>query len=337
MRDLGEALEAHHAREHRRAVDPVVIEEALPGRVELGQIRSPSPTVIASIRPVIGPCGSPSSRAAGRVEPARGMALGCQRPEGAGDQHLAARAGGLELTAQRGDADLRRQHVDPGLLHHLRDRPAAGHADLRPRGPVDGDRARRAVGLQPRDALAHQVVGGAVVGLAGVAEPASDRAEHGRGADLRAAQRAQHVEPAVGLDVEHQVVLALRLLGEVVADLQAGAVQQHVDGSVLADGFERGRDLVGVGEIDRCQTARAPLGSIAAIATSRRAPARSGQLALDELRRRALAGGLSRSARSRASPSRSRPAARGPVGRVGRGCEVEQVEGPRRRARRDRR
>ena len=87
-----------------------------------------------------------------------------------------------------------------------------------------------------RDDLAEQVVGGAVVGLAGVAEAAGDRAErHGR-AERHVAERVQQVEPAVGLDVEDEVELALLLVGQEVADLEPGGVQQHVDrAAALAD------------------------------------------------------------------------------------------------------
>ena len=84
--------------------------------------------------------------------------------------------------------------------------------------------------------LAQQVVGGAVVGLPGVAEPAGHRAERDRGAERHVAGRVQQVEPAVALDVEDQVVLARLLVGERVADVEPGGVQQHVDPAVpLAD------------------------------------------------------------------------------------------------------
>src|SRR6266508_1539598 len=45
------------------------------------------------------------------------------------------------LPPDRWDAHLRRQHLDPRQLHHLRDRATRGHTDARPGSPVDDDGA----------------------------------------------------------------------------------------------------------------------------------------------------------------------------------------------------
>ena len=181
---------------------------------------------------------------------------------------------------------------------------------------------------QARDALAHQVVGGAVVGLAGVAESARDRAEHRHGAELGAAQRPKHVEPALSLDVEHEVVFALRLLGQVVADLDARAMQQYVDHSLLANLGEHRRDLIGVGQVDLV-----PHGGPAAALNrgdrllGRPRPLDTSQLALDQLRRRPLTGGLEPVGQIAREPVVvGGEAIEIGIARIRRRCEVEQVE-----------
>ena len=110
----------------------------------------------------------------------------------------------------------------------------------------------------------------------------------------------QQREPAVDLDVEHQVVLALRLVGQEVADLEAGAVKQHVDAAAAELG-------------DRASTAAASVRStwcqcgLAAGGPDRLDRIEAGpgaldarQLALDELRGRALAALLDALGRARA-------------------------------------
>src|ERR1019366_1942109 len=59
-RRLGKALHAHHARQHRRAVDSMIVEERLPGRVKL----SPPSALKPVIWPVIGPPFSASAAVA---------------------------------------------------------------------------------------------------------------------------------------------------------------------------------------------------------------------------------------------------------------------------------
>ncbi len=84
-----------------------------------------------------------------------------------------------------------------------------------------------------RDRLGQQLVGRRVVGLSGVAEAPGDRGEEHRRADRRRTERGENVEPAVGLDVEDEIELLLGLVGESLADLDAGGVEQHVDPSTL--------------------------------------------------------------------------------------------------------
>ncbi len=93
------------------------IEERLPRRVELGQRRVSLPS--RRSRPRSGRssarCGSPSAAiAAPGSSAARRVALGREHAQRAGDRHLAAAAGGRRARVARRDADLRRQHVDPG-------------------------------------------------------------------------------------------------------------------------------------------------------------------------------------------------------------------------------
>ena len=78
-------------------------------------------------------------------------------------------------------------------------------------------------------------------------------------------------------------------------------MQQHVDRPVLADRCERGRHLVGVGQIDLV-----PDGAAAALLDRSDRQVRGAraldpaQLALDELRRRAFAAGLAAAPPARA-------------------------------------
>ena len=99
--------------------------------------------------------------------------------------------------------------------------------------------------------LAKQIVGGAVVGLAAVAEAAGNRAERHRRAQRHVADGVQQIEPAVRLDVEDQVELALVFVGQEVAALQSGGVQQHVDAAAaLAHLLDDLGDAVRVREVD---------------------------------------------------------------------------------------
>ena len=205
---LGECLDAHHARQHGSALDAVVVQEGLGRRVEIGQHDDVTVAVGADL---------PDHRSgAGDGRRLRLVTRRVEhRPEGAGDDDLAPGAAGGDLPADDRDPDRRRQHVDAGQRHHLRDRAAAGHADARPGRPVDGDPTclgpRRA---ERRHALAEQVVGRAVVGLAAVAETAGDRAEHQRRPDRHVTEGVEEVEPAVRLDVEDQIELGRRLVGQ---------------------------------------------------------------------------------------------------------------------------
>ena len=80
--------------------------------------------------------------------------------------------------------------------------------------------------------LAEQVVGGAVIGLSAVAEPAGDRAEDDGGADGQVAGGAQQAEEAVRFDVEDQVELRRRFLVQRLADFHAAGMDQDVQAAV---------------------------------------------------------------------------------------------------------
>ena len=108
-----------------------------------------------------------------------------------------------------------------------------------------------------RHALAEQVVGRAVVGLAAVAEAAGDRAEHHRRPDRHVTEGVEEVEPAVRLDVEDEIELGRRLVGQQAADLQAAGVEQHVD--PLAGGADRRHRLahrLAVAQVGGCTSGR---------------------------------------------------------------------------------
>ncbi len=219
------------------------------------------------------------------------MPLLHQHAERARDQHLATGARRLELAPHDRQPLVGWEHVDPGRRHHRRDRAPARHPDVAPRRPVDRDAARAGAGrAETGDALAEQVVGGAVVGLARVAEATRDGAEHHRGAELGVTERVQEMEPTVGLHVEDQVVLGLRLVGQLMAHLDTRGVHEHVDvivrGTHRVDHRGNGR---GVGEVDlvpACGTACC-LHRVDRL-TRGGGPLETAQLPLDERRRRAL-------------------------------------------------
>ena len=234
------------------------------------------------MRPVIGPA---PTRVPGS-HPACGVTLVEHRGERARDEYLAAGAVRGELATDDRHAGRRGQHLDAARLHHLGDGAATGHPDVGPGGPVQGD-AARPVAPELCDALAEQVVGGGVVGLAGVAEAARDRAEDDGVADRCVPQRPQQVQPAASLDVEDEVELGLRLVGQEVADLDSGAVHQHVD---AVDALQRAGDGLGVGQVDLVPV-RLPAGLLDRGDRGERGarPLDPREFALDQPRRRALA------------------------------------------------
>ena len=146
-----------------------------------------------------------------RVEPSRGVVARGQPAQCACGDDLAPEPMCGELAPDPGDAGLGREHLDSGHLHDLRDGAPGRHADPAPGRPVDREGARaRAVTPEAAGDLAQQVVGSAVVGLPGVAEPCGHGGEDDRRIDRQVSRSAPDVEPAVGLDVVHEVELAGR-------------------------------------------------------------------------------------------------------------------------------
>ena len=85
----------------------------------------------------------------------------------------------------------------------------------------------------------------------------------------------EEVEPPVGLDVEDEVVLLGRLVGQAAADLEAGGVQQHVDVAAgLADARDDRLDGLAVGEVDGVVVGPAP-GRLDGLQRAQRRRARS--------------------------------------------------------------
>ena len=223
---LRERLHAHHARQHRRAVDAVVVQERPRGGVQRGAhhqaVVHARAHDLAEHRPVDG-----QRR---RVDAAGVGELGGQRAQRARDDDLAVSNAGAQFAPDPRHACLGGQHVHPGRRHDLRDRPAGGHPDAAPGGPVERQRPHVGTGpLQVGQHLGLQVVGGAVVGLPDVAEPAGHRAERHDRAQRHGTDGVQHVEQTVTFDAEHEIELARLLVGQRVAHLDAGRVDQHVD------------------------------------------------------------------------------------------------------------
>ena len=140
----------------------------------------------------------------------------------------------------------------------------------------------------------------------------------------------EQVEPAVGLDVEDEVELALRLVREVVAHLQPGAVHEHVDAVARIEcGGDRRRHLCGVGEVHLMPVRAAARFANRLDRVERGASALDPrQLALDELRGRTLAALPDPLGELALQPvAIGREASQVGVGGIGLGHEVEQVEG----------
>ena len=89
--------------------------------------------------------------------------------------------------------------------------------------------------------FAEQVVGGAVIRLSCVAEPARNRAECHGGPEGDVRYGREKVEPAVRFDVKHQVEFARLLIRQEMGAFHTRGVQQNVHAPAavahLADGF----------------------------------------------------------------------------------------------------
>ena len=84
-----------------------------------------------------------------------------------------------------------------------------------------------------------------------VAEAARHGAEGDGGAERHITDGLHEVEPSVALHVEHEVELAGLLVGEGVAHVETGCVEQHVDPAVTAgDLVDDLRDGVAVRQVD---------------------------------------------------------------------------------------
>ena len=189
---LGERLDAHDAGQHRRAVDPVVVEEGLLAGRAWSRPRARCATPMPTTAPIIGP--RPRDGAAlRRVEPAGRVELLEQDAEPPRDHHLAARAAARELAPHDRDRRPPAAACRSPPRHHLSGSSRATPCRCRPT-PSSRWRSRASPGRVVRSfaiALAEQVVGGAVVGLAAVAEAAGDRAEDDGGAERHVAGRVQ--------------------------------------------------------------------------------------------------------------------------------------------------
>src|ERR1017187_4159234 len=142
-RHLGEGLDAHHARQHRNAVDGVVVEERLDPGIELHLGHQTIVQVVADLREGQGQRLVLGARlqAAVHIEPTVRIERRHQDAEAAAHHGLARVAGDERLT---NDGQTLRgiEHVDPGALHDLGDAPSRGHANAAPRGPVERDAER---------------------------------------------------------------------------------------------------------------------------------------------------------------------------------------------------
>ena len=188
----------------------------------------------------------------GVVEPTGRFELVEQEAEALTDDDFAADGATGEFTSHDGDAGSSGQHVDPDGLHHGGNRATGCHSDVAPCGPIDGDaECVGPGGAEARCVLAEQVVCGAVVGLAVVAEAAGHRTEAHCRADRGVAKTLQQVEPAVGLHVEYQVVLGTLFVGQEPADLQTAGVEQDVDLAADVSDLRHGHgDGVAIEQVD---------------------------------------------------------------------------------------
>src|SRR6516164_7585013 len=122
---LREGLDAHDTRQHRRPVNPMIIEKWLRRWIERrlhsqAAVDAHSGDVAnhgsMSHELVTGSCQACGVQATGRVPLIRHYA------ETLADYDLSTRATQRQFATNQRNAGLRRQHVDAGKLHHLGDR-----------------------------------------------------------------------------------------------------------------------------------------------------------------------------------------------------------------------
>ena len=238
QRRFRECLDAHDARQHRSAIDLVVVEERLHLGIERGFHRQAAVNAHAGdgCRPsALGPAAPCDLSKAAVSNPPVGVPL---------------------IRAERPDAvpTTISPRVPPVVSsRRIRGMPASGGSMSIPASSIIlGIEPRVAMPIPPQAVqsmtmprvcgrvvrklevyLAQQIVGGAVVGLAAVAEASGDRTECHRRAQRHVADRMQQVEPAVGLHVEDQIEFALVFVRQEVAALHACGVQQHVDAAAV--------------------------------------------------------------------------------------------------------
>jgi hypothetical protein len=178
------------------------------------------------------------------------LAIGVDGPEGACDDAFPdARQG--KFVEEVFDALLRRDRRHTACMHDLQDAPFRGHADFAPGPPRNrGCDEALAAGAFLLHGLGKVLVGGGVVRLPQVAEAARDAAEGHEELQSVVARCRHEGVPALHLDAEDRVELRAVLGGEVLADLDAGCVDDAVDAAPLRprplDGFLHGG---GVGDV----------------------------------------------------------------------------------------
>ena len=156
--DFRKRLDSHHSREHRRALDLVVMEERLRGGIE-GRLHDQ-----AVVHTELDDPADHRSRQrrleTRRIDAAKVRPLVEQHAKAAGDDDLAAGGTRSQLTANRRHSHLGWQHLDARQLHHLGNRASGGHTDTAPCGPVDDDGTSVRVGrAHRRRQLAQEVIG----------------------------------------------------------------------------------------------------------------------------------------------------------------------------------
>ena len=238
QRSFGKRLDAHDARQHRRTVNLMVMQERLDLRIQRNLNRE------AAVK------SSACDLADHRSLPERAAVLQklLERWYRARQWHpipfsRAPRRWPITISPRVPPAVSSRrisgmpasggQHVDARHFHHLGDGAARGHADAAPRRPVDDDAARcRTGGAEARCDLAQQIVGRAVVRLSG-------DCRSGPAIELNATVAPSGMSPMACSRLNQPSLLTSKtrsnsrasLSGRKMAALDAGGVQQHVDAS----------------------------------------------------------------------------------------------------------
>ena len=257
LNDLHDVLERHGRRQHGAAVQAVVFQVEIPGRIE-----GEGPLGV----PVVAHPGAGHERQLDLADPVVDRDGSAPRPVAENDLHLLPGAG-LEHLGESGATAFWADQLDPALgkaaLHF-----AGGHSGLCPGPPVDGDHAPRPPAIKLGGEAVHHLVGSGIVALAAVAESAGYRSEQDDELERILAQSLVEMQQTGHLGVENAVERVRILVDEQPVLDDSGTMNHRVD---VPEAVSQGRAGVGHGvfledvdlEVDHLGSASPQVGQIA--------------------------------------------------------------------------